>query len=182
MEEMVASLSEASVTLLCLDQFQMHDWSGRFYVRSRVKPYYFQGTLELLEIMEQFYDWIDYPQASLISRSFRQAPQRKTINSKQKRELGMKEKVNRKGEQIVVLSEREMKQNCGEKATFLVRVQYRQRATWQGQITWAEKNKTVSFRSALELLKLIDSVNNSDIVSFEELSDAGEMKAHSETS
>ena len=42
-------------------------------------------------------------------------------------------------------------------ATFIVRIQYRQNASWQGQVTWAEENKTASFRSALELLKLIDS-------------------------
>ena len=28
--------------------------------------------------------------------------------------------------------------------------------TWQGKITWAEKNREQYFRSALELLKLMD--------------------------
>ena len=55
------------------------------------------------------------------------------------------------------MSGEEMERLHGEKATFVVRIQYRQNATWQGQVTWAEKNKTMSFRSALELLKLIDS-------------------------
>lgn len=41
--------------------------------------------------------------------------------------------------------------------TFVIRVQYRQNATWQGQVTWAEGQETRSFRSALELLKLIDN-------------------------
>ena len=45
----------------------------------------------------------------------------------------------------------------GEKATFVVQIKYRQHATWQGQVKWAEKNETKSFRSALELIKLIDS-------------------------
>ncbi|NBK91634.1 hypothetical protein D5278_06500 [bacterium 1XD21-13] len=58
------------------------------------------------------------------------------------------------------MSKEDLEQKRGGKATFLVRVQYRQRATWQGQVTWLEKNRTVSFRSALELLKLIDSVEN----------------------
>ncbi|MBR5519561.1 MAG: hypothetical protein IKU55_02470 [Clostridia bacterium] len=48
--------------------------------------------------------------------------------------------------------------NCrGEKGTFVVHVQYRQNATWQGTVVWADKNKTQRFRSALELMKLIDS-------------------------
>ena len=45
----------------------------------------------------------------------------------------------------------------GELGTFVIRVQYRQNATWQGQGTWAEGQETRSFRSALELLKLIDN-------------------------
>ena len=28
--------------------------------------------------------------------------------------------------------------------------------TWQGKVTWAEKNKSQYFRSALEMLKLMD--------------------------
>ena len=45
----------------------------------------------------------------------------------------------------------------GERATFVVQIQYRQNATWQGQVLWAEKDERKAFRSALELLKLIDS-------------------------
>ncbi|MCI8402048.1 MAG: hypothetical protein HFI38_08205 [Lachnospiraceae bacterium] len=48
------------------------------------------------------------------------------------------------------------------KATFLVHIQYRNNATWQGQVTWVDKKKTMSFRSALELLKLIDSTGEED--------------------
>ena len=44
----------------------------------------------------------------------------------------------------------------GESATFIVKVQYRQNSTWQGTVIWTEKNKKQAFRSALELLKLID--------------------------
>ncbi|MBC3517149.1 hypothetical protein H8K20_12185 [Neobittarella massiliensis] len=45
----------------------------------------------------------------------------------------------------------------GDKETFVVQIQYRQNATWQGKVTWADKDETKSFRSALELIKLIDS-------------------------
>ena len=54
-------------------------------------------------------------------------------------------------------STEEMKTHAGDIATFVVHVQYRQNATWQGKIVWAEKNKEIGFRSALELLKLIDT-------------------------
>ena len=42
------------------------------------------------------------------------------------------------------------------KAKFVVYVQYRQNATWQGTIQWVDENKTQRFRSALEMLKLMD--------------------------
>ena len=42
------------------------------------------------------------------------------------------------------------------KANFVVHVQFRQNATWQGTVQWVDANKTQRFRSALELLKLMD--------------------------
>ncbi len=39
---------------------------------------------------------------------------------------------------------------------FIVRIIYNEHATWQGEITWVEKQEKQYFRSALELLKLID--------------------------
>ncbi len=50
----------------------------------------------------------------------------------------------------------EILNEVGKKATFVVNVQYRQNATWQGKVLWAETGKSCNFRSALELLKLID--------------------------
>jgi hypothetical protein len=39
---------------------------------------------------------------------------------------------------------------------FLIVVEDRQNATWQGTITLPEQNRTVYFRSVLELIKLMD--------------------------
>ena len=44
--------------------------------------------------------------------------------------------------------------------TFVVKILDSQNSTWQGRVTWVEENKTQHFRSALELLKMIDSVVN----------------------
>ncbi len=49
--------------------------------------------------------------------------------------------------------------NQGEgrkKNTFIVKIEYCQHETWQGQVIWAEEEKTQRFRSALELIKLMD--------------------------
>lgn len=43
------------------------------------------------------------------------------------------------------------------RSSFIVNVTHRQNATWQGTVTWVDENRTQSFRSALELMFLIDS-------------------------
>lgn len=47
-------------------------------------------------------------------------------------------------------------EKSGELATFVIHVKYRQNSTWQGDIFWTEKQEKRNFRSALEMLKLID--------------------------
>ena len=47
---------------------------------------------------------------------------------------------------------------CNQTGTFLVKIMNSQNATWQGSVTWVDENKVQNFRSALELLKLIDGV------------------------
>ena len=43
-----------------------------------------------------------------------------------------------------------------KKGTFIVQILNVQNDSWQGTVTWTEKKETVPFRSALELLQLID--------------------------
>ena len=43
------------------------------------------------------------------------------------------------------------------KNNFLVKIMYRQNYSWQGEITWIQKNKTKMFRSALELMHILYS-------------------------
>ena len=56
------------------------------------------------------------------------------------------------------MSDELLKEKRGEKATFVVQVQFRQNASWQGTVTWAEQNETRHFRSTLELIKLMDEI------------------------
>ena len=50
-----------------------------------------------------------------------------------------------------------------KKGTFIVKVDYCENETWQGRVTWAEENKTEHFRSALELIKLIDGATHGQL-------------------
>ena len=49
----------------------------------------------------------------------------------------------------------------GKKATFIVKIEFCQHGTWQGQVTWAEENRTERFRSALELVRLMEEAKAS---------------------
>lgn len=44
-----------------------------------------------------------------------------------------------------------------KKFLFFIQITSCQNASWQGTITWADGRKTQNFRSALEMIKLIDS-------------------------
>ena len=49
-----------------------------------------------------------------------------------------------------------MKGRTKKADTFLVKIMDHEHATWQGKVTWIEGQREQYFRSALELLKLID--------------------------
>lgn len=46
----------------------------------------------------------------------------------------------------------------GIKKTFIIDIKDSQNETWQGSLSWVQGNRSENFRSALELIKLIDSV------------------------
>ncbi|MCI8409154.1 MAG: hypothetical protein HFJ09_07805 [Lachnospiraceae bacterium] len=51
-----------------------------------------------------------------------------------------------------------MKDASGKMNTFVVKIIQTQNKSWQGMITWADKNETQYFRSALELMHMIQEV------------------------
>lgn len=58
--------------------------------------------------------------------------------------------------------------------TFLIKIMDQQNGTWQGSVTWVEEQREQHFRSALELLKLIDGAldNNYEVRIEEQKEDA----------
>lgn len=40
---------------------------------------------------------------------------------------------------------------------FVIQIEHCENATWQGSVLWTDRNITQQFRSALELIKLMDS-------------------------
>lgn len=93
----------------------------------------FQNLTQLLFLMEEQMDHMKFPQKSTQDRCFGSNPQKE-------------ESV-----RLVRDTEREVM------ATFQVKVLFRQSASWQGKLFWSEGKQEIAFRSALELVKLMDS-------------------------
>lgn len=129
------------------------DYSGRLWNAYQTEPERFSNSMELLRMMEAFFDKINFPQNAVHYRSF------------QKEQRSSSPTV-RAEDRKPVMSE--IEKNRGDKGTFIVQVMYRQNATWQGQVIWAEQNKKVYFRSAMELLKLMDSALETGTIEQEE--------------
>lgn len=49
------------------------------------------------------------------------------------------------------------------KQTFIVKITDCQNGTWQGKIVWAEANRTIHFRSMMEMLRLMDEAATAGI-------------------
>lgn len=147
----------SNIINLCMDSYDAEKQCGRLYHQYAGGSIAFQSFLEAFNRMEELYDRLQFPQASTQYRSFltdrragrweRKADSRRDrIPEDQRREI---REVN---------SFKEVIEQRGERATFVIRVQYRQHSSWQGEITWIDGQKKEYFRSALELLRLMDSV------------------------
>ena len=130
------------VMAICVDGTEEHTFQGRLYHCYSESPEYFTNVITLIKRMEGAMD---------SSGELQQSTELATFNKKK-----IKNKMITKGAERVMSASKVANQN-GEKATFVVNVQYRQNSTWQGQVVWVEKNIRKSFRSTLEMLKLIDS-------------------------
>lgn len=140
MEKNECYIGSPAGIVLCVDGRADGKTVGCFYhaySRDGVKVSSMEG---LVFSMDRFFDRLGFPFPDTNQRVFLKT-QARTI---------------RKERMIKVMSDDELLKKHGDIGTFIIRVQHRQHSSWQGMVTWAEKNRTVSFRSALELIKMID--------------------------
>ncbi len=115
---------------------------GKMYHRYSRRSVPFGSMCQLVGLIDRLCDDIGYPIRGTNLRCFGKPTRTERKNY-------------RETERIMSLSE--LEEQKGPEGTFLIHVRYRQNATWQGQVTWVDKKQTSQFRSALELMKLIDS-------------------------
>ncbi len=128
--------------ILCVDSYDNGVPRGRFYHPNNEDCCSFQSLSEFLIKMEQSLDAASFPQPFTAVRTFsRQSPPALQLSRVSNME--------------------------GRLGTFAIRILFRQNASWQGAVRWVEGEREESFRSALELIFLLDSV----------LTQKGEIKA-----
>lgn len=129
--------SIATKVLVTVTVYHGYDFQGDIYNGFYEQHIPFRNSFEMIDVMESLFDELSFPQASVMGRSFYKQEKKRSAQQK---------------------SGECMKNNgppC-RKTKFIVHVHYRQNATWQGTIQWVDENKTQNFRSALEMLKLMD--------------------------
>ena len=148
-------LHSPNIVALCMDSYNAERQDGRLYHQYTAHPVRFSSLLTALEQMDRFYDELQFPFASTESRSFfvdRKARERALRRSR--RIPGLPEYKRKDMGEMATFEN--VIENRGTDATFIIRVQHRQHSSWQGEVTWVDEQKKEYFRSALELVRLID--------------------------
>ena len=120
-------------TIICIDSYENRVPSGRIYNMYLDSGIAFRSTMELLKCMDSMLEEMNYPQSFSGRRVFWQSE----MNAQpEKAPNSLK---------------------TGKKATFSLRILFRQNASWQGSVLWCDEKSEESFRSVLELLMLMDN-------------------------
>lgn len=141
MEKSQWYLGTPNGVVLCIDRVENGQLGGRFCHAYAREDTGFADMGEAIFRLEQFYDSLNFPHPTTDSRTFQE--------QKGNREY--------RQERTRIMKDEELLSRHGDLGTFIIRVQHRQNSSWQGRITWMDKNKTVYFRSIWEMIKLVAS-------------------------
>ena len=125
--------NEFRTTVVCVDSYDRGVLAGRFFNPSCPEGQQFDSLSQFLLQMEELFDGIQLPQSFTAVRAFSDPASKGTHAPAQT-----------PGREGVL-------------CTFAVRILFRQNASWQGSVIWLEEKREESFRSALELVLLMDS-------------------------
>jgi len=123
--------------IICVDSYKDSLIKGYIYHGTFSDGKRFDNLMQLLFIIEDIIDDTGFPKATTEKRRFNafEAPAKSEV----------------------IEGHNDFSTKKGELASFKLRILFRQNASWQGSIAWLENNVDEPFRSALEMLMLIDS-------------------------
>ena len=123
--------------LMCVESYNDLCVMGSVYHGSFDEGKEFKGLMQLLLIIEKILKDTGYPKETTEKRRFTDFENSEELVEKAEQEL-------------------DFQSLKGMVATFKIKIMFRQYASWQGSVLWVEGNKTETFRSALELIMLMD--------------------------
>lgn len=178
LQELGIYYSAPNLMTVCVDGSRNSDIYGRIYSKQSGEPVHFTSAAHMIKEMDAVCERLNFPQAAVVSRSFKKGTGKGRERENMKKETDRKNETGIKNEtgmnsgtgmnhgtvktDGLQREDESSLENRGDEATFVVHIKYRQNATWQGRVTWADKKQSMNFRSALELLKLIDSALDED--------------------
>ena len=132
---------EMKTTLIKVYSYENKCIKGTLHNPFFEKDVVFENLMQLITMVERISDSLFYPQKTMQLRQFSENETEKTDDPASFDFVTTADF----GDQVPL-------------ATFELEIIFRQNASWQGNIVYAEHNLTSSFRSVLELLTLMDSV------------------------
>ncbi|MBQ3481460.1 MAG: hypothetical protein IJH48_03865 [Oscillospiraceae bacterium] len=127
--------------ILCVDAMGSGGPAGRLFHSYQTDGIPFDGADQMVFHMEELFNALNFPHPGTNERSFTSAKKAEAHYTERDR----------------IMKDEALLSKHGDLGTFIVRVQHRQNSSWQGRITWMEQDKTISFRSVWEMVKLIES-------------------------
>ena len=138
------AFSLVPVYQVCIDEAGARNIAGRFYCGMNRQGEEFNDIQQLILSMDKIMDRISFPQSTVEKRTF-EKQKNPRFQAQQKELLEMRRFMADK--------------KPGDKATFVVQVEYRRDAEWQGNVKWVEGDQTTEFASTLELIKFLDKIS-----------------------
>ena len=135
------NISPPNLMNICVDSKNNGEICGRVYHCYAENAIPFTSVVELINIADKLFDDIQYPQASTKTRTFEEKQEIRTSAALEKK-----------------VSQQDLIQHRGEKGTFILHVKFRQKSTWQGELSWMEKEERFEFVDSFEVIKIIDQV------------------------
>jgi len=131
--------NEYRITTVCVDSYKNGELEGRLYNLFLNGTTHFDSLMQMLLQLDGLLDEMRFPQPFDETRSF--AP----VSAPP------------------LVTQSDPVEPTGKLATFLVKIFFRQNASWQGSVVWKEQKREESFRSVLELLLLMNSALTGDL-------------------
>ncbi|MCF0130981.1 MAG: hypothetical protein HUJ71_04600 [Pseudobutyrivibrio sp.] len=128
-----------NLVLVAVNSSGENQFSGEMYHQYEKEPGIFADVNSLVLAMDNFFDSLGFPQAQMKTRQFKNIDSDNRDICCANTEYSLEELVIKRG----------------KLGTFLIEVERREKASWQGNIYWIEKDEVKAFQSDVELVKLI---------------------------